>query len=80
MTGELPIRVIDQPGGPVLRCLCGAESSTLRRGTVNRSMPGLRGSGPAQLRAGPDMSPAALVIMAAHARSCERGRELLSRV
>jgi hypothetical protein len=76
MTGELPLRIIDQPGGATVRCLCGAEAATLRRASTGMlrmrgavSLPGLS----------PDVSPAGLLMMIAHAKQCERGRELAAR-
>ena len=76
MRGELPIRIVDDGSGPVLRCLCGAESATLRKGTVNRSMTRLRSSGPAALAMAAGLTPADLLIMVAHARTCARAAEL----
>ena len=43
--GELPIRVIDQPGGATLRCLCGTELATLRKGLVAGQALALNGAG-----------------------------------
>ena len=71
--------MVDQPGGAVLVCLCGLEAGRLIKSTVNRSMAGLRGSGPARLRIGPDLGPAALLAMVVHAQKCERGKEIASR-
>ena len=67
---ELPLRIVDQPGGAVLRCLCGLEASRLVRSTVNNSMTGLRSSGAARPRLSPDLSPAALLAMVVHAQAC----------
>ena len=74
IAGELPLRVVDQPKGAVLRCLCGLEAARLVKSTVNRSMLGLRGSGPAQMSVGPDLSPAAVLAMILHAQQCETGK------
>ncbi len=74
MTGELPLRIIDTGRGIIVRCLCGAESATLRRATVNTSMPGLRSSGAAMTHASPDLTPAGILRMAVHAKNCLRGR------
>lgn len=74
----LPLRIIDQPGGPVIRCLCGAEGAVLRAGLANRSMTGLRGSGPALSRASPDLTPAAVLRMILHARNCARAAEIIA--
>ena len=71
-SGELPLRIIDQPGGPVIRCLCGAEASVIRKSTANNSMIGLRASGPSRPLLGPDLSPAAVLMMVAHAQACTR--------
>ena len=74
MRGELPLRILYQPGGPVIVCLCGREASVVRRGTVNESMTGLRSSGSARTLLGPDVSPAAVLMMIAHARACWAAR------
>jgi hypothetical protein len=74
LPGELPLRVIDQPGGAILRCLCGLETARLVKSTVNDSMTGLRSSGPARPRLSPDLSPAAILAMVVHAESCDRWR------
>lgn len=66
-SAELPLRIIDQPGGAVIRCLCGAEAATLRRGiTPTRAM--RRAVQLNQLS--PDVTPAAVLIMILHARAC----------
>jgi hypothetical protein len=71
----LPLHVIDQPGGAVIRCLCGAELATLRRATTN-----LRGmSAAARLpHLSPDITAAGLAIMVAHAKQCRPGLARLS--
>lgn len=69
---ELPLRILDQPGGAVIRCLCGAELSTLRRGTT--VLAGLR-QAVALPHLSPDITAAGLVVMVAHAKACARGRE-----
>lgn len=57
MRGELPIRVIDEPGRPLrLAGLCGAEVAVTADGS----------------RISADASPAALMRMVLHARSCQR--------
>lgn len=68
--GELPLRIVDQPGGATLRCLCGLEAARLVRSTVNRSMVGLRSSGRERPRLSPDLSPAAILAMVLHAEQC----------
>ncbi|HEV2375173.1 MAG TPA: hypothetical protein VGS19_23815 [Streptosporangiaceae bacterium] len=72
----LPLRVIDQPGGLVIRCLCGAESAVVRPSS-ELSVAVVRAShGVGTLNRGvsPDVSPAAVVRMAAHAKTCVPGR------
>lgn len=76
MTGELPLRVVDAPGGPVLRCLCGAESAVIRSGLANSTMTRLRSSGPAMPHASADLTPAAVMRMILHAKNCLRGSNL----
>jgi hypothetical protein len=65
--GELPLRIVDQPGGAVIRCLCGAEAATLRRAvTPTRAM-----RSAVQLnQLSPDVTPAAVLMMILHARKC----------
>ena len=69
---ELPLRIIDQPGGAVIRCLCGAELATLRRGVTR--MAGLR-QAVALPHLSPDITAAGLVVMVAHAKACDSGHE-----
>lgn len=64
---ELPLRIIDQPGGAVIRCLCGRELATLRRGLTE--IPGMR-SAVSLPHLSPDVSVHGLVIMIAHAKAC----------
>lgn len=71
MNGELPLRIVAQPGGAVIRCLCGAEVATVRRGLARGhrmavSQPGLS----------PDVTPAGLLMMIAHAGRCQRGQQI----
>jgi len=70
MRGELPLRVFDTPGGLVIRCLCGAEASVVRRAVTQ--LTGLRASVEYHPRASPDVSPAAVLRMVAHAKACSR--------
>ena len=79
MPGELPVRIIQGPRGLLMRCLCGAESATLRKGTANSTMTRLRSSGPAVPQLGADLTPAGLLIMAAHAAQCQRASEVAAR-
>jgi hypothetical protein len=66
MTGrrELPLRIFDDPAGPVIRCLCGAEAALM---DPPRAQPAVRHSVP-------DASPAALLRMVLHAKQCQRGQ------
>ena len=59
MNSELPLRIIDDPNGPIIQCLCEAEAATIR---TDRD------------RVARDVSPAAVARMAMHARTCLRGR------
>lgn len=77
---ELPLRIIDQPGGATIRCLCGMELARMRKGVaagprlartgggVNRGM--------AQLS--PDLTAAGLIVMVSHAQQCQSGQALLA--
>lgn len=76
----LPLRIIDQAGGPVIRCLCGAEAAVARLMPPNRAMLGLRGSGPRVDRLRPDLSPHAVLSMVLHAKRCDRAAEVMSQV
>ena len=78
MTGELPLRVIEKPEGILLVCLCGAESAMIRSGAGNHTMVGLRGSGVARPRLTGDLTPAGIIQMVLHARTCLRGQNLAS--
>ena len=72
MIGELPLRIIDQPGGPVIRCLCGVESARVTAasdGAAPIVRAARRLSAPARGLA-PDVSPGALLRMVAHAKAC----------
>lgn len=71
--GVLPLRVVDQPGGAVIRCLCGAEAATLRKAVTQ--MAGLRAAAPLP-GLSPDITPAAVLNMIIHARSCAAARWL----
>lgn len=75
MTGELPLRVVDQPGGAVIRCLCGQELATLRKGTTQ--MGGLRAAA-ALPHLSPDLTPGGLAIMVAHGKQCKTGAARLA--
>lgn len=76
---ELPLRVIDQDGGAALRCLCGVEAATLRRGLVaDAKMAHLAGANRGQVKLAPDMTTPGLLMMVCHAMACERGRAILA--
>jgi hypothetical protein len=66
------LRIVDQPGGAVIRCLCGRELATFRRGSAARLQP-LRGSYEARSLAvlAPDISAHGLAVMVAHALNCK---------
>ena len=75
MTGHaLPLVFIDQPGGIVIACLCGAEATTVRNGLANDTMTGLRSSGQSMQRLAADVSPAGVLRVVLHARKCVPGR------
>ncbi len=75
---ELPLRIIDQPGGAVIRCLCGAELAALKRGLAGGvAFARTAGANPAQGKLSPDVSPAGLLIMVSHAQRCQRGAAVL---
>jgi hypothetical protein len=61
---ELPLRIDEDPDGPVIRCLCGAEAAVM---DPPRAVPAIRHSVP-------DASPAALLRMVLHAKACQRGQ------
>jgi hypothetical protein len=68
---ELPLRIVDQPGGTVIRCLCGAELATLRRGVAALAVLRQAVTLP---HLSPDITAAGLVVMVAHAKTCADGR------
>jgi hypothetical protein len=72
---ELPLRIVDQAGGPVIRCLCGAELAVMKRGLTNELI-GLRRSD-YQPRLSPDLTPAGVMRMVLHAKTCVRGQNKL---
>ena len=74
---ELPLRIIDQPGGPVIRCLCGVESAVVRAGPPAGAAPVIRAAHGARVMAravGPGTTPADVLRMVLHARRCVAGR------
>jgi len=74
MKGELPLRVVDQPGGAVIRCLCGRELAAMRRGLATGRLAARSGSGinRGQVHLSPDLTIHGLLVMVAHAMSCEK--------
>lgn len=73
---ELPLRIIDQAGGLTVRCLCGAEAAVVQ-GSAELSGPFVRAgrARPAANRGiSGDVSPAAVLRMAAHAKRCVPGQ------
>jgi hypothetical protein len=75
-SGELPVRIIEEPGGGmIIVCLCGAEAAVMRRGLDDGELLRLRQSGyRTQIRS--DLTPAGLITMIIHARKCQRAREI----
>jgi len=71
--GELPLRIVDQPKGAVIRGLCGVEAASLRRAVT--VLPGLRRAVPLP-GLSPDVTPAAVLMMIAHAKRCERCQQI----
>ena len=57
---ELPIRVLDGPDGMVIAGLCGVESGVIAPAARH----------PGDSRVATDWSPAALIRMAMHVKSC----------
>jgi hypothetical protein len=68
---ELPLRIVDQPGGAVIRCLCGRELAAVRRGLTE--VPGMR-AGVALPQLSPDLTVHGLLIMVVHAKACSAAR------
>ena len=76
---ELPLRIIDQPGGAVIRCLCGMELARMRKGVVaGQLMARTVGANRGQVQLSPDITERGLLIMVAHAGQCDRGKALLA--
>ncbi len=69
----LPLRIVDQPGGAVIRCLCGAELATLRRGLTE--LPGMR-SAVYMPHLSPDVTARGLLVMVVHAKACAAGQAM----
>ena len=69
---ELPLRIVDQPGGAVIRCLCGRELAQVRRRSAADIVRPTSGRYEARSLAGlsPDISAAGLAVMVAHALQC----------
>ena len=73
---ELPLRIIAQPGGAVIRCLCGRELAQVRRRSGADLARPRRGAYEARSLAGlaPDITAAGLAVMVAHALQCTEAR------
>jgi hypothetical protein len=71
---ELPLRIIDQPGGLVIRCLCGAEAAVVKPAppvaAIVRAGHSMRRT---NRTLSPDGTPAAVLRMALHAQQCLPG-------
>lgn len=69
----LPLEIVDQPGGAVIRCKCGRELAQVRRrSAVARIAAPRHGSydAPAVIGLAPDITAAGLAVMVAHAKQC----------
>lgn len=72
----LPLLIVrDKQGTPSIRCRCGAEASTLRKGTGSK-LRGMRAAPPMPNLA-PDVTDLGLLNMILHATACKRGNELM---
>jgi hypothetical protein len=69
---ELPLRIIYQPGGITIQCLCGAESAVVKPAATASAaiIRANRGMSRTNRALSPDGTPAGLLRMALHARSC----------
>lgn len=65
-TAELPLRIYDEPGGALIKCLCGAEAVVMRPSIV------------AQWKGQADPSAAGLLRMVLHAKTCLIGVNLMT--
>jgi hypothetical protein len=78
MKQELPLRIVNQPGGAVVRCLCGRELATLRRGNASARLRRPAGRNTYEARGiallSPDITAHGLAVMVAHALTCEAGQ------
>lgn len=68
--------VLDDQGTPAIRCLCGAEATTVRRGLAHQLTRQVHVN-PAVMKLAPDVSDLGALRMILHARGCERGQALL---
>lgn len=69
---EFPLRVVDTPGGAVIRALCGAEAALVKP-VADQAVPVMRAaraSGPRVRGISPDSSPAAVLRMTLHTKTC----------
>jgi hypothetical protein len=73
---ELPLRIIDQPGGIIIRCLCGAEAAVVKPATTGAAaiVRAAHSQRVANRGLSPDLTPAAVLRMALHAQQCLPGR------
>jgi len=74
---ELPLRIVDQPGGTIIRCLCGRELASMRRGSASEALKRPEGRNSYEARSiarlSPDITAHGLAIMIAHALTCKHG-------
>lgn len=69
---ELPLRVVDTPGGLRLVCLCGAEATVIRPGLANELIR-LKASH-SRPKASAGLTPVGLLRLVLHAKTCVRGQ------
>jgi hypothetical protein len=76
---ELPLRIVQQPGGATIRCLCGLELARMRKG-VSGGVKFARAAGGnrALMSLAADVTTPGLAAMVAHAMACQRGKALLA--
>jgi hypothetical protein len=72
---ELPLRIVQQHGGAIIRCLCGRELATIRRGSAAELIRRPSGRTTMDVRSipllSPDITAHGLAIMVAHALTCD---------
>lgn len=75
MATELPLRIVELPAGYCVRCLCGAESAIIKPASAHGEIiRAARGFGITNRDTSGDLSPAAILRMVVHARSCLRAQ------